>query len=282
MKFSRCILLVAFGLALYAIGVQAQAGQAGITPSTSGGGAVTQLSEWSYAPIYGAQRIRAKHLLNIEVFGAEGEAIGNVEDVIISHGAIAAIIAEVGGFWDIGGVHIAVPWAQVTVVADGLAVPVREDNVEQYALSHETSYLNPDYLQAVQKADAARAQGAAVDAQCARAGVAEAEARDKSLPAARCTWRLTALIDDYVTLEGGADYGLLEDVFFSKNGKIQAIVVEWAASAYGYGAYAFPFDGYAAGRNWNPHDRTYVLPYSLDQVSALEPFHYDRLNGVWF
>lgn len=279
MKHLAYILLAAIGLAVAAVGVQAQAEQAGPASGAHDNSAVTRLSEWHYAPIYEARHIRAKHLLGIEVFAPDDEEIGSVEDVIIEHGGIVAIIAEVGGVWDIGDVHIAVPWKDVELVDDGLAVPVREGNFQQYALYQESSYINAGYLQQVRKSDAARAQGAAIGQQCAQQ--ADTGEHANALPRGTCAWRLTALIDDYVTLEDGAGSGILDDVFFSETGAIQAIVVEWAESAYGYGAYALPFDGYAAGRAWNPHDRVYVLPYGVDQIGTLEPFDYDRFNGVW-
>lgn len=46
------------------------------------------------------------------------------------------MVAEVGGFWDIGDTHVAVPWAQVDVQSyDRIVVPVTEETVDDYQLT---------------------------------------------------------------------------------------------------------------------------------------------------
>lgn len=213
------------------------------------------LAEWEYNSIYNAGGIRAEYMISEEVFGPEGEEIGNVENVIInSDGQIVALIAEVGGFWDIADTHIAVPWEEVQLIQDGFRIPVTEDNFEDYTLFADNSFVTTDSLQQVQAVDDTLATGSQ-------------------------TWKLTALLDDYVLLENGDGYGYLDDVVFSKDGKIQALIVESTVAAYGYGLYAYPYYGYEYG--WQPYDNVYTLPYGANAIGAMEPFQYEMYNGFW-
>lgn len=213
------------------------------------------LAEWEYNSIYDAGGIRAEYMITEEVFGPEGEEIGNVENAIISaEGQIVAIIAEVGGFWDIADTHIAVPWEEVKLIQDGFRIPVTEDNFDDYSLFADNSFITTDSLQ-------------------------EAHAVGDTLATGPKTWRLTALLDDYVLLKNGAGYGYLDDVIFSKDGKIQALIVQSTVAAYGYGRYAYPYYGYEYG--WQPYDNVYTLPYGPEAIGALEPFNYDMFDSYW-
>lgn len=242
MKLSSCTLLATVGFALASFGAQAQTDGAQAQTNED----IVTLTEWQYDPLYQSDGIRAEYLMNAEVFGPEGEEIGNVENVLLSDGQIIAIIAEVGGFWDIGDVHISVPWEEVELIADGFRIPVSEGNFEQYALFNDSSFVNQAYL-----------EGADNDN----------------------VWRLTDFVGDYATLSDGAGYGYVEGVIFSQDGEIQAVIIEPTVADYGYGTYAFPFYGYGYG--WTPYNSVYSLPYGANQVGALEPFDYNQFNGYW-
>ncbi|HET6628888.1 MAG TPA: PRC-barrel domain-containing protein [Woeseiaceae bacterium] len=85
-------------------------------------------------------------------------------------------------------------------------------------------------------------------------------------------WRITELIGDYAyTADGG--YGWIEDVVIDKSGQIKAVVVDPDVT-YGIdGYYAWPFyAGY-----YNPVAGIYEVPYTLNEVSTLDPFGYDTL-----
>lgn len=90
-------------------------------------------------------------------------------------------------------------------------------------------------------------------------------------------WRVTELIDDYVTLQGGIRYGWVEDVVFDRGGRLQAVVVD-ALYSDPYGPYAYPFYGY--GYDYRPGLPYYELPYGRGQVGALEPFDYGRFGDI--
>lgn len=219
----------------------------------------TPIGEWSYDGLY-QNSLRGEDLLGAEVFGAEGddlnEEIGNVENVIIDQNdRIVAIIAEVGGFWDMADTHVAVPWEQVTFTQDGIHIPVNEERIEEYSLFAEDAPFNVTNLQQPQRVD------------------------DDLVTGPRL-WRLTELLDDYVVLSNGAGYGYVDDALFDQTGTLQAVVM---TRDVGYGAggrVAYPFSGYGVG--WQPGYDYYQLPYDAQEVAGIEPFEYDRMDqGFW-
>lgn len=76
----------------------------------SEGDSVKLLSSWTYDPIY-ESGWSIESMFNVtEVVDSNGEVIGDVENVIFSNeGELLGVIAEVGGFWDIGDTHVHVP-----------------------------------------------------------------------------------------------------------------------------------------------------------------------------
>jgi sporulation protein YlmC with PRC-barrel domain len=50
-----------------------------------------------------------------DVYGIEGESIGSVSDVLVSHGGVSAVVIDVGGFLGIGSKSVAVDMATLQV-----------------------------------------------------------------------------------------------------------------------------------------------------------------------
>ncbi|HET8791074.1 MAG TPA: PRC-barrel domain-containing protein [Modicisalibacter sp.] len=218
-------------------------------------GEVRAISEWNYDEIYQDAGIEADRLMDAEVFGPEGEEIGNIENVLLNEkNQIIAIIAEVGGFWDIGDTHIAVSWEEVELTEDGFQIPVTEDNVDDYELFGEGSYITLH-------------------------DVDEASQVDDDLATGPRVWKLTDLLDDYATIDDGIGYGYIENALFTEKGALQAIVVDPSGEAYGYGPYAYPFYGYGYG--WEPGLGAYDIPYTGEEVAEMEPFDYEEYDGFW-
>jgi hypothetical protein len=97
---------------------------------------IRPLDRWSYDNLYRSGWSAERMMDEAEVIGANGEEIGDVENIILNRqGRILGIVAEVGGFWDIGDTHVFVPWDQVRIGPDldRVAVPVTEENVEDYS-----------------------------------------------------------------------------------------------------------------------------------------------------
>lgn len=219
---------------------------------------VINLNEWRYDELY-TQGWRAEDFWAAEVYGPAGEEIGDVENLIIGQdGKILSIIAEVGGLWDIGDTHVNVPWDQVEIAPglDRITIPVTEENVGDYSL-FKTNLLTAE-----------KAAG-------------ETQVVDDDLATGMQAWKLTDLTNDYVRLRGDdagahANYGYVDDVIFSRDGELQAVVVR---PDVGYGApgyYAYPYYGYGYG--WVPGTPYYDLPYRQNEIGELEPFDYERMG----
>ncbi|HEY9120218.1 MAG TPA: PRC-barrel domain-containing protein [Marinobacter sp.] len=242
MTFKPCMTALALAVAATSLGVHAQENHD-----------VKKISEWNYDSLYEGGGIRADNLMDTEVFGPEGEEIGSVENVIIGEGdRIVAVIAQVGGFWDMGDTHVAVPWEEVELTDDGVQIPVSEDNADDYGV-FENEHVTKEELQYTTQVD-------------------------DDVETGYRTWKLTDFLDDYASLEGGVGYGYVENVIFSKDGQMEAVVIQ-ADSAFGGDDYAYPFYGY--DYNWDPGYATYELPYDENEVNELETFDYDQFDDTW-
>lgn len=211
------------------------------------------LAEWEYSSIYNLG-IRAQYLLGEEVFGAKGNEVGNIENVIIASHEIAAVLVELGGFWELNDTHIAVPWDEVELTPDGIKIPVTKETVDDYKLFAENSFVTVESLRQTQSTQV-----------------------DESFATGSETWKVTTLLNDYVVLESGAGYGYIAGMIFSKDGEIQAILVQPTVEGYGDGMYAYPF--YAVG--YEPYASIYTLPYESEEMVVMEPFQYTKLEGYW-
>lgn len=180
----------------------------------------------------------AQQLFDTPVHGADGNDIGEIENLVVSaEGKIEKIIVEAGGFLDIGDVHLAVPWSEVEV-GKGLEMvktPLKEDNVEDFSL------FDDDEVETGQRA-----------------------------------WRATELMYDYVSLEDYRGYGMVHDLVFSKDGEVEAVLVNPDVGYGRGGPYAYPYYGYERG--FEPGADTYRLPYTQKEIAELGPFDYSVLE----
>lgn len=215
------------------------------------------MEDLDYDDIYQQGGIRGRNLLGAEVFGTEDGEIGNVRDAIVSEqdDQIVALIAEVGGFWDMGDTHVAVPWDKVELTEDGVKVPVNEDNAEDYDLYEGEFSVAKQDLSEIRELD------------------------DDDMETGDRSWKLSELINDYASIGDDTGYGYVNDVLFSKEGKVQGIVVETADDRYGRGYYAFPF--YSYGNGWSPNMRSYRIPSALEDVKKVPNFDYEQYQGLW-
>lgn len=159
---------------------------------TAGTGAAAQdqdridLATWDQAVAY--RGWRAQEFLDAVVYGKNAERLGEVLNFYIDReGQVTKVIIESGGIFDIGDVHLSVPWGDVTTwlsETDGIVVPIDNDNIADFSLFREDP--SP--------------------------GVAE--------------WRATDLIDDHVYLADDRGFGIVDDFIFDLDGQIQAIIVQ--------------------------------------------------------
>ncbi|WP_349370168.1 PRC-barrel domain-containing protein [Salinarimonas sp.] len=245
---------------------------------------VVSLEGWAYDDLYAGGMSAEEFIDEYDVYGAAGEDIGDVEDVIVgADGSILAVVAEIGGFIDIGDTHVAVPWGEIEMNAaeQAITIPVTEENVENYGLYGEGYAFREDVA-------ATGSVGEEVVA-----GLDDAELGPRA-------YRVSEVIGDYVRIRdedgettdaaaaddammmgrpgypgraGYRDYGYVNDVIIA-DGRVQAVVVN-PDLAYGRGYYAYPYySPYNYG--YGPY---YDLPYGEDEVGAVEPFEYERMRG---
>lgn len=245
MRFSKSASILALAIASVTGAAQAQA-----EAST---GNVTAISGWNYDALYEEGGMTADSLMDAEVFSADDEEIGSVENILLNDmNEIVAVIAQVGGLWDIGDTHVLVPWDEVEVNEDGVSIPVHEDNVDNYSLFEE-EYVTKEDLSYISQIDDDPSAGFRI-------------------------WKLTDLLDDYASVGEGNGYGYVDNVLFTEDGNVQAVVVE-ADSAYGGDTYAYPFYGFGSG--WDPSYATYTLPYDEADLDDATAFDYDEYDGLW-
>lgn len=209
-------------------------------------GGIPAAADWNYDRIYRTAGVRAENLLGSQVTGIDGEEIGELENAIFNgDGEMVGIVAEVGGFWDIGDRHIAVAFERVDFIDSGVSIPVSEGNVDEFEL------FGQDFVSAAAFEPAEGPVGG--------------------------NWRLTDLVDDYAVLNNGERFGYVDDVLISRDGEIQAVVVE-SAEAFGGETYAYPFDGYGYG--WQPGAIGWEIPYDEQQATGIEPFNTDQFDSI--
>jgi len=241
-------------LAMMALGVAPVAAQSTLDAP------VVSMSEWNYDDLYSGAWSAEDFIDEMEVYGSDGEEIGDVEDVIVgADGNVLAVIAEVGGFWDIGDTHISVPWSEVSVQGEAVTIPVSEDNIGSYGL------FEPEYM----RADEVKSE--------ITGGVDDAEMTGRA-------WRVSELMGNYARLrksDGGSEttdpragnYGYVNDLLV-KDGKVAAVVVT-PDVGYGTGGYrAYPY----YGPGWTPGTGYYDMPYSDEEVRELDEFEYNRIE----
>jgi len=214
------------------------------------------LSNWTYDSLY-AEGWSVENMFGMtEVIDVNGEDIGDIENIIFSNdGQVLGIIAQVGGFWDIGDTHVHVPWGEVTMV-DGIQqmqVPVTEATVDDYDVFGD--YWGEDQV-------------------ITEAATDSTKVVDDDLDTGPNIFKATDLIGSYAYLSDGARYGYISDIIV-QNDTISAIVTD--AAAYGRrGYYAYPY----GDRGVSPMASTrYEMPYDGAQVDTIETFDYEQLQS---
>ena len=224
---------------------------------------VVELSAWNTDELYTGGMSAEDFIDEVEVVGAAGEEIGDVEDIIVgSDGRVIAVVAEIGGFIDLGDTHVAIPWDEIEATAgmESIVVPFTEDTIDDYDVA-ETGYGAFDEVD-VTGAVAGRDVAVGIDDQ----------------PLGPRAFRVSELIGDYARIRGadGETYsndGYVDDLII-QDGQVTAVIVN-ATAAYGRGAYAYPYYPYSSGYGYGPY---YDMPYGESEIGDAEPFAYDRLG----
>lgn len=215
---------------------------------------VKVLAGWGYETLYD-QGWSVENMFDMtEVIDTNGEEIGDVENVIFSNeGEVLGIIAQVGGFWDIGDTHVHVPWDEVTMESgiQQMSVPVTEETVDDYDVFGD--YWGDEQVVTAEDVDTTQPV-------------------DDDLVAGSGIFKATDLMGDYAYLSDGTPYGYVSDLIV-QDGSISAVVSD--AATYGrpgYFAYPYSYRGDMMGPR-------YDLPYGATEVDAIEEFNYENLRS---
>lgn len=246
---------------MYAADEEASPTRETAQPSTSASqdeSRVRAVDEWSYQPLYEQGGFSADSMLGAKLFSPQGNEIGNMVNVVLDQeNQIVTIIAEVGGVWDSGDRHVAIPWDEVELSEGNIKVPVRQDNVEEYDLLTDVmideAYIHKQEMERVSRVE-------------------------EDVSTGPQTWKITDILDDYASLKEGTGYGYITDALFSSEGIMQAIIINPANVDSGKGGpRAYPFYGYRDG--WRPGDSHYRLPYAQKDVEQLPVFDYEQYDS---
>ncbi len=223
--------------ALLATAAVAQQGRSADTDRTEASESTwVDITAWNAGRSY-EEGWSANALLDEDAYGSGGEDLGEVEDIIVGpDGRIERVVVEGGGFLDIGDTHAAVPWDEVTRVGTDSVSVPISDD----RLGDYTRYPEVDDMEAM---------GA--------------------------NFRVREIIGDYVSADG-VNYGTVDDVVFSEDGRIEAVVV-YPSYGYGYSTrpVALPYNAAA----YDPRAPYYSVPYGVAQLDELRPIDDGDFGG---
>lgn len=213
----------------------------------------TPLGEWSYDKLYQDAGFTAHNLMEAGILDAESNKVGTVENVLLNEqDQIVAIIAQVGDVWESGDTHLLIPWEEVEVAVKGLVTPISEEKADEYGL-FKSRYLTRQDLTSTKQVE------------------------DK-VSMSPSVWKVSDILDEFTNVDEGQGYGYVDNVLFTKEGKVQAVVIDAAING-GTETYALPFPGINQG--WAPGLISYTLPYSESELLDVPAFEYEKYDGLW-
>ena len=220
------------------------------------------LEGWNYDALYATGSWNVEDLLDRRVTGLTGEEIGEVEDLVFNdRGELLALVAEIGGIWDIADTHVSVPWQDVEIPKIGpVGVPVTEDSVDQFSVFDYSGLAGTEIGDKIV---------ADVEQKALHGGI----------------WRASDMLGDFVRIqdadEAWMNFGYVTDLVV-QDAMIRATVVNTDPAIDG-GVYAYPpyvgQTGTEAPANWVPHSATYDMPILRGDASTLPSFEIDKVGG---
>lgn len=257
----------------------------GVTEIEATSAEAMDLSTWNYDDLY-ANGISIEQMIGADVYGPEGDDIGNVQNVLFNmEGQVLSVVAEIGGFLDIGDTHVNIPWDMVSAEtwADGIVIPFTEDEVDAYIADASYYGTSDEFYRAndgLMGADDGLLGTGVADGQEQVVGGQEiAEVGGDGFGQVETgpnVWRASDLLNNTARLRDGeayANYGLVSDIVV-RDGQIAGMLVTPDASfgATG-GMYGYPYAGNAGWtRGADGTMGTYDLPYDRTQAEMIQPF----------
>lgn len=185
--------------------------------------------------------------------------VGTIENAILDQeNQIVTLIAEIGDMWGSASRHVSIPWEEAELIGEGVRVPVHEDNVEDYNL-FDDEYVDDSYI--------------------FKGDMGQTNQVEGNVLTGPRIWKITDVIDDFASLGNYTGMGYIKDILLTRNGVIQAIVVNPSSPEFGNGPQAYPFLG--GPDDWQPNALHYELPYSRESVTDLPAFDYGKYDSFW-
>ncbi|HEV7346332.1 MAG TPA: PRC-barrel domain-containing protein [Devosia sp.] len=93
-------------------------------------GEIMPIQIWIEDRVYETGVSARNIIAGLPVHGLDGVAIGSTEDLLVgADGKVLALVATIGGFWDMGGTEVRVPWYMVEVGTARVTVPFTEVSI---------------------------------------------------------------------------------------------------------------------------------------------------------
>lgn len=193
-------------------------------------------------------QVDAETLIGLDVINADGETIGEIDNVVIdAEGKVRHVIVGVGGFLGIGEKDVAVAWKDLVVAADHASVSVPYTKEQLTALpahtlpsdiergttyDYDRDVAANEYLSQAEEATAEAAQKvgetAAETAAEATGDVAASATAQTGAAVTMDAARVQAsdLLGADVQTAGGEDVGDVDEIWIDANGKVAGVVVD--------------------------------------------------------
>lgn len=199
--------------------------------------------------VQGQMQVDAESLIGLDVVNAEGETIGEIENVVIDgDGKVRHVIVGVGGFLGIGEKNVALGWDQLVMAADGgsATVPYTQDQLAALpshvypentssgmVYGYDEDVRVNEYLTMEREAaaDAAEETGEQV-AEAAQEAVDDAtagsatEQEQGTLVAEAARIEASNLLGADVQTTGGESIGGVDEIWLDANGQVAGLVVD--------------------------------------------------------
>src|SRR5688572_12611368 len=243
----------------------------------------------SYATYLKGKDLRASELVGTKVRNAEGDNLGEIEELVIptGDGDDMLVIVSVGGVLDVGDKLVALPYRELRVSPDGDTFYF--DRTEEQlkaapAFSHEAQAERqaraPQPERDTQRAPAAAPARTAPAADRPRTAAAPATApKSANLELDVFDYRASDLIGATVLDDRGERVAKVDDIVVStEDDKLHAVLAIGGFAGFGAKLISIPFDDLQITSNGdNPQVRVAMTGEQLEQLVASRPeFRYER------
>ncbi len=251
----------------------------------------------SYADYLKGKDLRASELVGARVRNAEGESLGEIEELVIPSRDQddMLVVVSVGGLADIGDKLVALPYEDLRVSADGDTFYVDRTEEQLKAAPAFTHEGEPEAQARAQRQPERSAQPApAAPARAAAPDRPRTEAPDRPRTAAPTTataaksanvvldvfdYRASDLVGATVLDDRGESVGKIDDIVVStEDDKLHAVLAIGGFAGFGAKLISMPFDDLQITSNGdNPQVRIAMTGEQLEQLAETRPeFRYER------